>query len=28
MIAVTGYFKYKAGIFDKIDSVPFSKVAI
>ncbi|OQA19102.1 MAG: tRNA N6-adenosine threonylcarbamoyltransferase [bacterium ADurb.Bin363] len=28
MIAVTGYFKYKAGIFDKIDSVPFSKVVI
>ncbi|NCC99259.1 MAG: tRNA (adenosine(37)-N6)-threonylcarbamoyltransferase complex transferase subunit TsaD [Bacteroidia bacterium] len=28
MIAVTGYFKCKAGIFDKLDSVPFSKVVI
>jgi N6-L-threonylcarbamoyladenine synthase len=28
MIAITALFKYKDGIFDTIDSVPFSKVVI
>ena len=28
MIAITALFKYKDGLFDSIDSVPFSKVVI
>jgi hypothetical protein len=28
MIAITALFKYNDGIFDTIDSVPFSKVVI